>query len=384
MAEKTGEEVYSFEQKNLPDTLKIKYTSDEGTRNYDFSPIIHVSGESMPETMEKACLHLARKGLVYRRSDEKDNAWQVEAKMIMEIRNPDADPYTHLRFAGSNGLGQGLLDYLYEFMGAKRFWKPDADDPKDTRWEYTYFGSLSEYAGSKGPIDQIEAVKQKLIERPNTRRAQAITWHPERDLENQHTPCLQRIRFLVTPGDKRARLDMQYDFRTRNVMTAAFGNIMGLYILGCDVRDAVEQGTGIELDMRMIDSTDTFHVNSREFPVFMNSVRQVVNKKKSGQPLSKRTWKRSLVIDDLLSHRDYTEKFLVDKTTKMAEEYEGRKQRKVEQIRQIPQENMIRRNELLKELDAIPQINVEKETERTHKIGDRIFYLLDKYSPEKR
>ena len=81
-----------------------------------FPPILNVSGESMPEAWENACLALSRQGMTYQRRDEEDSqGLQVEANMSIEIRDPDADPFAHKK-GGTNAVDQALLDYYYEMI----------------------------------------------------------------------------------------------------------------------------------------------------------------------------------------------------------------------------------------------------------------------------
>jgi len=71
------------------------------------------------------------------------------------------------------------------------------NDPKDTRWEYTYHGRLANYGSWQedgkrvGPfnVDQIENVIAKLVKQPFTRQAQMITWMPNIDMECYDPPA---------------------------------------------------------------------------------------------------------------------------------------------------------------------------------------------------
>lgn len=310
-------------------------------------PVLNVSGESIPEAWENSYLALADQGLEYQRRDQEDSGDQISAIMTIEMRNPDADPFAHLK-GGTNALDAPLLDYMMEIMGSKNSWIRDFSDPTDTRWDYMYHERLAKRPNPGGkPINQIEFAKKRLIENHSSRRINLITWYPPRDMEARHTPCLQRIWFEIIPGEEKDHLDMHYSFRSRNVVNAAFGNMMGLYILGCDVRDAVEQVRGKPLDMRVVEYNDAYHVNSHEYPLFLNLIKNLKEKIKQGETLEERTWTREMVVNGLREARGEVEQDLLEQTAK---HYKG---------------------------------DMERERERVHAIGDRVFYLLDKYAPKK-
>jgi thymidylate synthase len=309
-------------------------------RRGEAPPIIQVVGPSMPEAWEKAYLALAEHGRIWRRDDATDFGDQIGARMTISITNPDLDPFTHL-FGGTNALEAPLLDYDYEMLGAKpsSAWIKRIGDLTDNRWDYMYRERMAEHpAGDLPPIDQIAAIKEGLINNPASRRNNIITWYPERDLKTPHTPCLQRAWFEII-GET---LDMQYEFRSRNVANASMGNIHGMYIVGCDIRDAVEEATGRKLELMLTDTSNSFHVNSGEFPMYKNLVKQIKKRRASGE---RRFLSREEVVDNLLLARDKVEADILAQTAK---HYDG---------------------------------DMVAEAERVHKIGDRVFHLLNKYSP---
>jgi len=309
-------------------------------------PIIHVEGQSMPEAWENAYLALADRGLVYKRDDPDDSGDQVDSRVLIDVQNPDSDPFSH-RKGGTNANEGPLYDYLLEMMGARDSWVKNHDDPEDKRWEYMYHERLAMHPAGK--IDQIEFAKQRVAERPFSRRTNLITWYPGRDTVNRHTPCLQRIWFHVTPGltGENDTMEMHYEFRSNNVVNASFGNMLGLYVVGCDVRDVAETQRGKPLDMRLIHSANSFHVNAHDYKTFLAiaaHIRRSITEKQEG--LDYRTFSREDIVDGLKGSRQKVEDALLVQTAKT---YSG-------------------------DLDA--------ERQRVHAIGDRIFYLLDKYAPK--
>jgi len=309
-------------------------------------PIIHVEGQSMPEAWEKAYLALADKGLVYKRDDPDDSGEQIDSRVMIDIQNPDADPFSH-RKGGTNANLAPLYDYLLEMMGARDSWVKDHNDPTDTRWEYTYHERLARHPA--GNVNQIEFAKERVANRPSSRRTNLITWYPGRDTVNRHTPCLQRAWFHVTPGQEGENdtMEMHYEFRSNNVLNASFGNILGLYVVGCDVRDYAETQNNKPLDMRMIHSANSFHVNSHDYKTFLAQVgfiKKSINERHEG--LEYRTFLREDIVDGL---RDVRKKVEEDLMAQTAKRYNG---------------------------------DLNQERERVHSIGERVFYLLNKYAPK--
>jgi len=325
-----------------------------------FIPVLNVSGENIPEAWEKAYLTLHEKGLYHKRDDSKeDGNPNLDSAMTIEIRNPDADPFGH-RAGGSTANEDSLMDYLYEMMGAKpaHLWIKDFSDPKDMRWEYNYFASLSQWGEflpkeqSQGSINQLDTIVEKLAKNPSTRKAQAITWDPRRDLSASHTPCLQRIHpLIVTDAEGNPSFDMQYTFRSRNVADASFGNILGLYVLGCDIRDKLEKRLGVTMPMRMVDKIDSFHVNGRTIKRYNQNVEMFKKRVENGEwkELGDRTYTREEIVEGLKYYRSLVEGKILEQTKKR---FKGTDD----------------------EFDA--------ERQRVQNIGDRIFYLLEKYAPQ--
>ena len=310
-------------------------------------PILSVTGESLPEAWENSYVAIGKEGMTYKRKDDRDPEDQIDCSMIMEVRNPDADPFSH-KLGGTNAVMHPLLDYYYEIMGSKDSWIKDFGDPTDTRWDYLYHERLAKHPA--GSIDQIEFAIKRLIKNPSSRRTNMITWHPERDTIYQDTPCLQRIWFNIVPGQEERQndvLDMRYHFRSRNVVSASFGNMQGLYMLGCHIRDKVEIATGRSLDMRMVDQCDSFHVNSKDLDQFKANYSRI----DQSEPLEKRTYNRDFIVEMLVGCREKVEEDIFKQTEKRLK-------------------------------TKFKTGDFEAEKIRVRGIGDRIFYLLDKYAPK--
>lgn len=101
----------------------------------------------------------------------------------------------------------------------------------ENEFVYTYHDRLFGYPFSRPKddgktyrLDQINEVIVNLHKNPTSRRAQAITWIPPLDLFSDSPPCLQRIQFLIRGG----KLNMQADFRSRDILSAMGPNMYAL------------------------------------------------------------------------------------------------------------------------------------------------------------
>jgi thymidylate synthase len=80
--------------------------------------------------------------------------------------------------------------------------------------------------GRGGGINQIqESVINRLIASPTTRRAEAITWVPELDVDSSEPPCLQLVWFRITPDH---RLCLVAVFRSNDMLSASGQNLIAL------------------------------------------------------------------------------------------------------------------------------------------------------------
>ncbi len=89
-------------------------------------------------------------------------------------------------------------------------------------FEYTYMERLTMYSGG---IDQLEVLRDRLRDGTVTRRAQAITWIPERDSATEHPPCLQRI-WIRPLGERRCEAHLSW--RSRDAYGAWNSNICAI------------------------------------------------------------------------------------------------------------------------------------------------------------
>ena len=162
-------------------------------------PVLHVRKRSLAEAYESALIALYENGIrVGTQYDKQGDPLSLDATMNITVDEPWSDPMIHKAFPG--GI-EDLREYVMEVQGLKDHWVRNMNDPRDTRWEYTYHGRLGAYGTVKelhngvsaltGPfnVDQVEKVIRLLVEHPFTRRAQMITWMPHIDLDCYDPPA---------------------------------------------------------------------------------------------------------------------------------------------------------------------------------------------------
>jgi len=224
-----------------------------------FSSIIVVEADLLPEAWEKSLVQLAEKGSVI---NTEYGEKSIDASAIIVLRNPFAEPRIHLKGIIAGSL-KGLLDYVDEVLKG-------VHDHLVEKFGYTYHERLFAYKLPSGAvIDQIKEVIDKLKKTPYTRRAQAITWQPWKDLYSEHPPCLQRMWFRVV-NDK---LIMHVHMRSNDALKAAFMNIYAFTEL--------QRYVAKQLDVRVghyIHMVDSYHVYERDWKWFNKFVKQIRSK----------------------------------------------------------------------------------------------------------
>ncbi|MFX1312168.1 MAG: thymidylate synthase [Promethearchaeota archaeon] len=100
-------------------------------------------------------------------------------------------------------------------------------------------------------IDQMKYIKQKLKEKPYSRRAQAITWRPLVDPYHVDPPCLQRIFMRI----KDRHLIMQTTWRSRDLFRAWEANVNGMIRIQKSIADEL----GVEMG-HYLDFSNSLHI----------------------------------------------------------------------------------------------------------------------------
>lgn len=240
-------------------------------------PILTVGERTLAEAYEKALIALHDHGIPFRTQyDKPGDPLSLDCTMNITVLEPLADPMIHKAFPG--GI-EDLREYVLEVQGIKDHWVKNMNDPKDTRWEYTYHGRLKAYGQWReiqdghsvpaGPfvVDQIEGVIRKLVEQPFTRQAQMITWMPNIDLECYDPPCLQSLWYRLVDDEQGVRwLNCNIRFRSNDAWGATFMNMFGFINFNNEVIAAeVARRSKCEVRLGRLNwHVDSFHIYGKD------------------------------------------------------------------------------------------------------------------------
>jgi len=236
-------------------------------------PVLFVEGNSLAEAWEKSVLEVYRKGCdIKTEYDKPDDPPSKDCSMTVVIHDPLAEPMIHRDMPG--GL-EDLQEYVLEVVeGIKDHCVRDANDPDDTKWEYTYHQRLFNYIvpGIEKPIDQIELIARKLAKVPYTRRAQAITWKVWEDNTCYDPACLQSIWCRLLKGDEdNWYLNTNVRFRSNDAYKAAFMNMFALIRLQQIIADRISDISGKSVNLgRYVHQADSYHIYGSYFSEFKN------------------------------------------------------------------------------------------------------------------
>jgi thymidylate synthase len=220
------------------------------------SRIIFVEAENLPEAWENSLFQLAERGVVI---DTEYGERSIDAPAVILVKEPFSEPRIHLKGIVAGSL-KGLLEYVDEVVRG-------IHDHLVEKLEYTYHERLFSYRLPSGEIiDQIRRVIEKLKKAPYTRRAQAITWQPWRDLSSEHPPCLQRLWFRVI----NERLVLHAHMRSNDALKAAFMNMYAF----TELQKYVAERVGVELGYYM-HIVDSYHVYERDWKWFYKFIEQI-------------------------------------------------------------------------------------------------------------
>ncbi len=232
-------------------------------------PVLHVEGDCIARAWENSLIELHAKGCDLKTEyDKPEDPPSKDATMLITITDPLTEPMIHKDFPGGP---LELQEYVMEVLeGIKDHLVRNPDDPKDTRWEYTYHQRLFKYAvPGLQPVDQIELLCQKLARTPHSRRAQAITWKVWEDNTCYDPACMQSIwcRLLEQNGEQVLSMDVR--FRSNDAYKAAFMNIFALVQLQQKIARRISELLGRKVVVgRYVHMVDSYHIYGSYFREF--------------------------------------------------------------------------------------------------------------------
>ncbi len=161
---------------------------------------------------------------------------------VIEIREPSAEPMLHPQFPTKE---LHVKEYLKQ-------WERGYDWKKQG-FEYNYMDRLINYPSRGKDVDQLKAIKD-LLPQGVSRRRQAITWIPERDLfVKEDQPCLQRL-WVRSIGDGNA--EMHCMWRSRDLYAAWNSNMVGLLTM---IKREVLEPNNLKL-VKVVDFCTSLHI----------------------------------------------------------------------------------------------------------------------------
>jgi thymidylate synthase len=232
-------------------------------------PVLSVEADCIARAWELSLIELHKHGCDLKTEyDKPEDPPSKDATMLITITEPLKEPMIHKDFPGGP---LELQEYVMEVCdGIKDHLVRNREDPKDTRWEYTYHQRLFKYeVPSLTPFDQIEAVAQKLARTPHSRRAQAITWKVWEDNECYDPACMQSIwcRILEQQGEQ--VLSMNVRFRSNDAYKAAFMNIFALVQLQQRIAHRISELIRKPVVLgRYVHMVDSYHIYGSYFREF--------------------------------------------------------------------------------------------------------------------
>ena len=243
-------------------------------------PVLHAEGDCIARAWENSLVELYSNGCAMSTQyDKPGDPPSRDATMILIITDPLSEPMLHKDFPGGP---EELQEYVMEVIeGIKDHLVRRADDPQDTRWEYTYHQRLFRYDPPGGmPANQIETIARKLADAPHTRRAQAVTWKVWEDNDCYDPPCLQSIWCRIIEQDGQPVLSMNVRFRSNDAYKAAFMNIFALVQLQSHIAQTVAGMIGREVTVgRYCHLADSYHIYGSNLEEFQGRFLRALEKR---------------------------------------------------------------------------------------------------------
>jgi thymidylate synthase len=163
--------------------------------------------------------------------------------LLIVVEEPFSEPRIH-RGDIHVAIKESLHKYIDEVLEGTLDWAV-----KEGKIHYTYHERLFNYP-PKG-INQIGYIIEKLSKVGFSRRAQAITWIPEKDMWVDSPPCLQRVWCTIRDG----KLIMHTSWRSRDIFRAMHMNMLAM----TELQKRVAEKLGVDVGA-YIDFSNSAHI----------------------------------------------------------------------------------------------------------------------------
>ncbi len=230
-------------------------------------PVIFIQAENLPEAFSKVIKAVWEQGCDVETSfDRPGDPPSKDATVLVTIEDPFVEPRLHI-LAWPGGPRDLEVYRLEVVAGVHDHWVKRGGK----EWNYTYHERLRAYdVGDGRKVDQIENMIQRMVEIPDfyNRRFQVTTWIPSVDPFLGDPPCLQRLHFrwLMGEGDDVWVLNMNSDWRSRDLLKAWFMNIFAFTDIQRLVAKEVGERRGVKTRVgRCTDKSDSLHIYGKDF-----------------------------------------------------------------------------------------------------------------------
>ncbi|MEM3816416.1 MAG: thymidylate synthase [Candidatus Bathyarchaeia archaeon] len=184
--------------------------------------------------------------------------------LLVVVEEPFSEPRIH-RGDINIAIKGSLQRYVEEVLNGTLDWAV-----KEGKIHYTYHERLFNYPPNG--INQINYIVEKLSKVSYSRRAQAITWVPEKDMWVDSPPCLQRIWCTVRDG----KLIMHTSWRSRDIFRAMHMNMLAM----TELQKMISEKLGLEVGA-YIDFSNSAHIYERIYSDVKRFI-EVVEKRRLG------------------------------------------------------------------------------------------------------
>lgn len=218
---------------------------------------IFIEAYTLADAWAKAVREVMEKGIIF---PTEYGPRSKDVNSIIVVKYPFEEPMLHKQFPTKE---QHLREYVKQFT-REYDWKKQG-------FVYTYTDRLVNYpSNTMGlPIDQLVYIREQL-KKPITRRAQAITWNPDMDMNHNEPPCLQRI-WMRKLTDTTVELHCMW--RSRDLFSAWNSNYIG--ILSMIDREIL---TPLNLKLvKLVDFVDALHIYETDWEEASKVMPAVVN-----------------------------------------------------------------------------------------------------------
>jgi len=205
-----------------------------------------IKAKTISEAWERAVLECWRNGAEV--PTEYNEGSKEILGLLIVVENPFEEPRIHR--GDINIAVRGTLQKYYEeVLHGTLDWAVEKG-----KIHYTYHERLFKYPPES--INQIDYIVKKLKDKNFSRRAQAVTWIPKRDMWVDSPPCLQRVWCTV----RNDRLVMHTTWRSRDIFRAMHMNMLAM----TELQKKIAEQLGLEIGI-YLDFSNSAHIYEKSY-----------------------------------------------------------------------------------------------------------------------